>query len=575
MIISREEYGLADKITADGIIEACESISNRILNDIEDGNRWSISSFEVDSNYTAAINNSNRKLNAHMFVMWVLKLLDIIPNLNSGNFYVQNGEILGSFSARNQCEEHCDFIEITEDKTVSEVINDRTIQRGDIVLYRDIAHMNIYAGNSKWYDAGYCYCDGNTELSNYKKIYGGTCYKNRLIAYIIRVKSTELTRNTVEEEVIEVTPMRAFLASAPLLRDGHGSGGSIGDDTNHTSESSNDDETDTGHGSGGSFDYEEEEEEEETFPGTGSVNQVDNLANLLKEDGGTASNTTLGDVESIKRFYTELFNFNIKNNVFANGTIVVKGKASYKVGERIILEHNNMEYYVESVSHNFNCYGGWTTTLGVTRGIQPQNRFTPPWGMAEEFTPSKLAALIRQTSGEKIDWTNLPEVDFSTGTSGTSSSASDSSSATTTGSESSVYKQIISSWGFNTAAACAILANISAESSFNTKCLGDNGTSYGLCQWHNGRWNNLKKFCKKNNYKVDSVEGQIAFLKHELQSGYKDLWNDLKSAPNIEATAASYAYSFCKKFERPANVESVASARAKKAKSYFKKYKNG
>lgn len=110
-----------------------------------------------------------------------------------------------------------------------------------------------------------------------------------------------------------------------------------------------------------------------------------------------------------KEFCTDLYNFNIKNNVFENGNITVMGKAAYAVGERIILESNNMEYYIESVSHSFNCYGTWTTTLGVTRGIEPENRFTSPWGEAKELTPNVAAAMFFQTGGEEIDWDNLPD----------------------------------------------------------------------------------------------------------------------------------------------------------------------
>ena len=121
------------------------------------------------------------------------------------------------------------------------------------------------------------------------------------------------------------------------------------------------------------------------------------------------SPSTEANSAAIKDMVTDLFNWNIKNNVFENGTIVVKGKASYKVGERIILESSGIEYYVESVSHNFNCYGTWTTSLGVTRGILPEERFTPPWGCAEEMTPGVMSAIVQQTSGADIDWTNLPE----------------------------------------------------------------------------------------------------------------------------------------------------------------------
>lgn len=108
----------------------------------------------------------------------------------------------------------------------------------------------------------------------------------------------------------------------------------------------------------------------------------------------------------------DLFNFNIKNNIFENGTIVVKGSNQYKVGERIILESENMEFYVESVSHSFNMYNAWTTSLGVTRGIQPEKRFTPPWGAYEELTPTVMMAIIQLTSNRKVTWYDLPEREF-------------------------------------------------------------------------------------------------------------------------------------------------------------------
>ena len=130
-------------------------------------------------------------------------------------------------------------------------------------------------------------------------------------------------------------------------------------------------------------------------------------------EGNVNLNVTVQDTESntsaVKNMVTDLFNWNIKNNKFENGTIVVKGKAGYKVGERIILESSGIEYYVESVSHNFNCYGSWTTSLGVTRGILPEERFTPPWGCAEEMTAAIMNKIVQQTSGTNLDWTNLPQ----------------------------------------------------------------------------------------------------------------------------------------------------------------------
>lgn len=89
----------------------------------------------------------------------------------------------------------------------------------------------------------------------------------------------------------------------------------------------------------------------------------------------------------------DIFNWNIKNNSMENGTITVKGSNQYKIGQRIILESTGMEYYVENVSHNFTLYQSWVTTLSVTRGLMPNNRFTAPWGMGVQMSPSDLSTI--------------------------------------------------------------------------------------------------------------------------------------------------------------------------------------
>lgn len=113
---------------------------------------------------------------------------------------------------------------------------------------------------------------------------------------------------------------------------------------------------------------------------------------------------------SFKKFIRELANFNCKNNVFESGTIVVLGLAMFKVGEILYVKSRNMEYYIESVSHNFQCYGVWTTTLGVTRGIEPEKRFTAPWDTSIDFTINSNYAIYLLTKGQEgIDLKNPPK----------------------------------------------------------------------------------------------------------------------------------------------------------------------
>lgn len=285
-------------------------------------------------------------------------------------------------------------------------------------------------------------------------------------------------------------------------------------------------------------------------------------------------------------FYQELFNFNIKNNVFYNGTLVVKGDNKYKVGQRVIVESDGIEYYVESVSHSFNCYGTWTTSLGVTRGIEPEKRFTAPWGCAEELTPDIMTSIMGQTSGESIQWSELPNNTLNPNSllnnfynplinNGQNPKAptNKGKSGTATENEENIYK-ILKSWGLNTAVCSAILANINAESSFSTTLWGDNHTSYGLCQWHNSRCTNLQNFCKTNGYDVSSVDGQMAYLKTELEGGYSKVWNKIKNVTDTAQGAYEAGYNWCVYFEIPDKKESRGKERGNTAKNtYYPKYK--
>ena len=129
--------------------------------------------------------------------------------------------------------------------------------------------------------------------------------------------------------------------------------------------------------------------------------------------------------------------------------------------------------------------------------------------------------------------------------------------------------------GFNNAAIAGILANIEYESGFNTTIYGDGGTSYGLCQWHNGRFQNLKNYCSSNGLDYKSLDGQLAYLVHELKTSYPGVYNYIKSVPNTKEGAFNAAYKWTTSFEIPANKEAQGSKRGSAAQSkYWEKYGN-
>lgn len=127
--------------------------------------------------------------------------------------------------------------------------------------------------------------------------------------------------------------------------------------------------------------------------------------------------------------------------------------------------------------------------------------------------------------------------------------------------------------GGTNAAACGILANIRCESNFNYNAVGDGGTSYGICQWHNTRWTNLKSFCNSNGYDWTSLEGQLYFMKYELQNVYTVTNRIVKTYDNTEDNAYWVGYYWCTNYEKPANVDVKKVYRGNLAKNtYWPKY---
>ena len=121
--------------------------------------------------------------------------------------------------------------------------------------------------------------------------------------------------------------------------------------------------------------------------------------------------------------------------------------------------------------------------------------------------------------------------------------------------------------GFSNSATTALMANMHHESAFNIQTLGDNGTSYGLLQWHGERWTNMKNHCGG---RIDTVECQLDFLLYELNNNKKS------SKEYIYGNYSTYdaTYWFCRKFLMPANAETGCKKRAETALNKYESYVN-
>ncbi len=155
--------------------------------------------------------------------------------------------------------------------------------------------------------------------------------------------------------------------------------------------------------------------------------------------------------------------------------------------------------------------------------------------------------------------------------------------------ETIIYNFLKNELRLNTAAACGVLANIEKESTFRNDLMEhgytwEGGAGYGICQWTNyprtsptGRRTNLVNWCTSNGYNYKSLDGQLNYLKHELETSYKSkVYNVLLSVSNDAGGAYDAGYIWCYNFERPQGYNTgVSEYRGNIAKNnYWSKYKN-
>ena len=127
--------------------------------------------------------------------------------------------------------------------------------------------------------------------------------------------------------------------------------------------------------------------------------------------------------------------------------------------------------------------------------------------------------------------------------------------------------------GWDDEVCAGILGNMMAECGGGTLKLnpfanGDGGTSFGLCQWHNGRKIEMLKFNNKNyntTNNLPTIEHQIDFLEHELKQ------YDIKLI-DTNKTCKEVAYEFCVKFERPNNKYKKAEQRKQLAAIAYQEF---
>lgn len=121
------------------------------------------------------------------------------------------------------------------------------------------------------------------------------------------------------------------------------------------------------------------------------------FVDALKEGNNMAeqTDTDLGE-HPLRVFSKMLFNWYHLNSNFYAGDITVLGNPYMDIGQRLFYideqDRDTWEFYVESIEHKFNYKDGYTTSIGVTRGLKEASisegsphRFAMLWNKSSDF----------------------------------------------------------------------------------------------------------------------------------------------------------------------------------------------
>ncbi|WEA24022.1 phage tail tip lysozyme [Rhizobium binxianense] len=116
--------------------------------------------------------------------------------------------------------------------------------------------------------------------------------------------------------------------------------------------------------------------------------------------------------------------------------------------------------------------------------------------------------------------------------------------ASTSGSGASLAWSFWKSKGLADHQVAGILGNISAESAFNPKAVGDSGKAFGLYQWNDRSPSLMASIGGRGNLGNELAQHQFAYS--ELMGSEGKAWNALRNAPDVRSATAAFAG-----FERP------------------------
>ena len=150
----KKENTSGSSASAKKLLTILQKYSDRIKTDQDKGIKWTYSNSGICKKWSEAVKKSQTTKEAYsncaLMVNWAMREMGA---LNSKSFYgLKGGSVHYSGNAKSYLQKYCNIISVY--KTPDQLLAEGNLLPGDICIWRDYQHTNVYAGDGLWYDSG-------------------------------------------------------------------------------------------------------------------------------------------------------------------------------------------------------------------------------------------------------------------------------------------------------------------------------------------------------------------------------------------------------------------------------------
>lgn len=190
-----EKAEKAENASVQAFIDALDKMSSIVEKEYKNGKKWHYSNSSTAGNFNKE-RKSGRETNCAKYVSWGLVEIGIFKSGDhfwKGSSRKTRNKICGSAASKVQKHENLQVLS-GNGKTAKSLVKANKLKTGDIVLWYNHQHTNVYAGNEMWYDAGRWSANNAGKSGNYFKTFGpvkiSALWDNWGIWKIIRIKES-------------------------------------------------------------------------------------------------------------------------------------------------------------------------------------------------------------------------------------------------------------------------------------------------------------------------------------------------------------------------------------------------